>query len=260
MKKLKIIFLTIVGLIDFVLCQGEANMTILTQTNINIEQGVDFVVTDRFGRKKGFDPRSGGRYYDSLPNASYGYDNAMGATVIDFALKIFTPQDDGIWMIQLIGDTLCKFDFYVSVTSIEGSQKIRYNKNIFIDKDAVLNYKFTYYGTPGSPAKVEKIISITSLGQDITTGGKLNLVGNQAFVNSLNAKCSQMVNFYNAGNKAQAHNKLNEIKSNIQSAYNTPTGDQFVNEYAYNVLVEDISLTFNLIDYHGTIEEQRIRK
>ncbi|MEW6061728.1 MAG: hypothetical protein AB1600_07285, partial [Bacteroidota bacterium] len=67
-------------------------------------------------------------------------------------------------------------------------------------------------------------------------------------------------NFYNAGNKAQAHNKLNEIKSNIQSAYNTPTGTQFVNEYAYNVLLEDISLTFNLINYNGTIEEQRIRK
>ncbi|MEW6062001.1 MAG: hypothetical protein AB1600_08690, partial [Bacteroidota bacterium] len=227
----KILFVSIFGLFNVLMSQGVVHL------QFSVGDGVDYIVIDPFGRKTGLDPRVSEMINNEIPNAGYSVINYGDDEWFNqFTMRLISPQDDGVYLVKLVGRWLSSFSFYFTaepekITSPSIGKEIK----SFLDKDAEMTYKFTYNGTSSTATKVEKVITITSLGQDITTGGKLNLVGNQTFVNSLNTKCSQMVNFYNAGNKAQAHNKLNEIKSNIQSAYNTPTGTQFVNEYAYNV-------------------------
>lgn len=238
------------------LSQGIIHLDISTSTDT-----VDFIITNKWGKRTGNDPRGTGIKYNEIPGAGYGAEGYGDNPWFNvFLLSMVSPQDDGVYEIKLIASELSKFTCTVDTRPESNGPLFKKELNTFLDKNSEMTYKFTYYGTPGVPAKVEKVIAITSLGQDITTGGKLNLVGNQTFVNSLQLLCSQMVTFFNAGNKVQAYNKLSSLKYQIQNAYTNPTGSQFVNDYAYTVLMEDITLTFVLINCTTCESTERIQK
>ncbi len=229
----------------FLCFQGQVNFQ-FTSRNL-----IDFIVTDPQGNKTGKDPRGSGIKFHDIPGSSYGIvaygDNNVFA---EFIYRHISPHDDGTYNIDFIGTELGTFEYFIYALPEDATaQRVKRSIKTYIDINAVMTYKFTYYGNPATPASVEKVININSLGQDIATGGKLNLVGNQAFIKNLHSHCNQMARLYNAGKKAEAANTLNEIKKSIQDASRTPVEKTFVNEYAYKVLSEDIDLTAHLIGY-----------
>lgn len=228
---------------------------------VNTQEAVDFIVTDQWGRRTGKDPRNGSSFYE-IPGSNYSLTNyGDDSWPLDFSLQIVTPMEDGSFTIKFIGDTLSKFNLYFRATPESDTYpSLRVDVETFLDKGAEMTYKFTYNGTSSAATKVEKVIAITSLGQDITAGGKLNLVGNQTFVNSLVSQCNQMATYFNAGNKRSAHNTLNAIKYSIQTAFSNPTATQLVNDYANTVLMEDIQLTYQLINCQNCPSTERLQK
>lgn len=219
--------------------------------NFSTAGEIEFIVTDKWNRRTGLDPRGAMIQYTEIPDAGYGAEGyGEDMSFVTFTHTHFSPDDDGTYEIKFIGTNLNKFKFSIFARSRNSAlQKVKKDIDTFIEKDAEMTYKFTYYGNPATPANVEKVININSLGQDIATGGKLNLVGNQTFIKNLLSHCDQMAKHYNAGKKEEAYNSLNEIKKTIQNASRTSAGKMFVNDYAYKVLSEDIDLTFRLIGY-----------
>lgn len=229
----------------FLYFQGQVNFQ-FTSRNL-----IDFIVTDPQGNKTGKDPRGSGIKFNDIPGSSYGITSYGDEEFIaEFIYKHISPQDDGTYTIDFIGKGLGQFEYFVYALPEDATaQQVKRSIKTYIDSNTVMTYQFTYYGNPVTPAKVEKVINIYSLGQDIATGGKLNLVGNQAFIKNLLSHCDQMAKLYNAGKKAEADNTLKEIKKSIQDVTSTPGEKIFVKEYAYKVLLEDIDLTAHLIGY-----------
>lgn len=115
-----------------------------------------------------------------------------------------------------------------------------------LDVDQVATYEVAY--VPTKSMIFTKVAAPTDLIADITTAGKLNLIGNQVYVTELINKVTKLENNITEKsddghdddiiqNKKKGYMKLLE---ELTEKYNQPKSDEFVKKEAYDVLKEDL--------------------
>jgi len=144
---------------------------------IDVSNIVDYVLTNPAGQRSGIDPRLSDNsghdiLFKEIPNASYSYmslgdlySNNNSDVTAEFNGDFTSPQDDGIFRIDLIGRRSGKFDFYLSLSSSDTTRAQKTHFSIFqvpIKKDSVISYLFTYHGAPGSPISLVKNVPLTN--------------------------------------------------------------------------------------------------
>jgi hypothetical protein len=161
---------------------------------VDADHLVNYVVTDPAGRMTGIDPRGAARRenwkrYEEIPESNYGFmsvgdldPNASVDVSSEFVCLFESPEGDGTYTFQFFGNKLGKFDLYVTAGGYDTThiQDVRFDlKNIPIDRDSVITYRFTYHGRPGSDVSFVKVVSANSLLQDVSAMRKLGWITDQ---------------------------------------------------------------------------------
>lgn len=124
-----------------------------------------------------------------------------------------------------------------------------------LDVNQVSTYDVAY--TPAQTFVFTKVAVPSDLIADITTAGKLNLVGNQLYINELIAKVNAIENARTQPTTAitgedehdddkkltpaqRAKKSYQKLLQEITDKYNKPEANEFVKQEAYNVLKDDL--------------------
>ena len=119
-----------------------------------------------------------------MPGKQIPNDNE--STTAEFNADFLSPQGDGTYHIDLIGNKLASYNIHLTVSSQDTTRAQDAQFNILespIEKDSVVSYLFTYHQAPGSPVRFAKIVSVTSLIQDVTVMRKLGWIKDQGTIN-----------------------------------------------------------------------------
>jgi hypothetical protein len=162
---------------------------------VDADHLVNYVVTDPAGRMTGIDPRSAARRenwkrFQEIPQSNYGFmsvgdldPNASVEVSAEFVCHFASPESDGTYTFEFFGNKLGKFNLYVTAGGYDTThiQNVRFDlKNIPIDKDSVITYRFSYHGRPGSDVSFVKVVSANSLLQDVSAMHKLGWIRDQS--------------------------------------------------------------------------------
>lgn len=160
-------------------------------------EAVNFIVTDPKGRRTGVDPRYKAKpddwlWLEEIPKANYAFmsvgnldPNGPVEVFMEFVYHFNSPEGDGVYTVQVIGNNLSTFELFVDASGRDRAKTqdaMFETRNIPIDKDSVITYLFTYHGAPGSPVSLVKVVSASSLLQDVAAMRKLNWITSQATV------------------------------------------------------------------------------
>lgn len=241
---------------------------LLSQPKVDIQFSVvgtsaSFIVIDKWQHRTGEDPRGGGITYTEIPGANYSTDNAGDDDLWynEFEYEFVSSKSPNILTISVIGKKLSKFNLNVgSFPDDQNYSSLNTSVNLFLDQNAEQSYNFTYYGTIGYIPKLEKIITPQTLVQDLTAGGKLNLIGDQSFVSNLMTSANKVITGINSGDKAYAKKYLDVVNSAVINAYTTPTSSKFVDSYAYPIVMEDINKIYQTIGPVNPPQQQSVKK
>ncbi|MBF8297341.1 MAG: hypothetical protein HW389_3886 [Bacteroidetes bacterium] len=140
------------------------SLHVFSQTRISFgawsSSTANFVVTDSAGRRTGVDPRNSRPYeqwtwYKEIPNSTYGFESGDegGPSTAVFEMSFMAPDGEGTYSIQLIGNVLGTFRFYVRLIPLSQSfqaRQVRFTVDGSpIERDSVVTYLFTYHSAIG---------------------------------------------------------------------------------------------------------------
>ncbi len=163
------------------------------QMNSN-DDGVHYIVTDPQGRRSGVDPRGAKTRNDwkwlrEIPHANYSFQSVgnldpKGTSDIsmEFVQNLNSPETDGLFRIEVIGNRLGKFDLFIDIAAYDSAvaQNVNFHAQaIPIEKDSCVTFFLTYFGQPGSPTGLVKYVSTASIIQDIDAMAKLTWISDQ---------------------------------------------------------------------------------
>lgn len=162
-----------------------------TKVYLHVVSGVEYIITDPIGRKTGVDPRYSKPIeqwtrLEQIPNATYGSENTNegGPSSLQFEAFLQSPQGDGTFTIELIGDTTAVSYLTVYVMPWVDSARVQRPyfevEKIPVEKDSAITYLFTYHSAPASPVSLVKAVSARSLIQDVAAMFKLNWITSQS--------------------------------------------------------------------------------
>jgi hypothetical protein len=214
--------------------------------DISTTVDVQFIVTDPLGRRTGVDPRGAsnpmqGIEINEIPGANYStssvgdsplpdYEPIKSDFSFEFNYIISVPQNDGVYTIQTIGTTSSDYNMDVHVKSEPKSTIQSFDINIHgvTDINKVARYRFTYFGMPGGEIKFEKVVTGTTLLEDISAMKKVNWISTQAVAD----KYTGFFNTYNAqmqqNNFSGARTTLDTVIQNLVADSTTViTGDAY---------------------------------
>jgi hypothetical protein len=147
-----------------------------TKIYINISSYGQFIVTSPEGKRTGLEPRQNTpstqwRVLQEIPDGTYDQQWNGGPPIFAFEAEDQTPNLDGTYTIDLIGDSTGFAWLGVEVLSLRDSAKVQqpyFNfENIPLQKDSVATYIFTYHCAIGSPVSLTKIVTAQSLVRDV---------------------------------------------------------------------------------------------
>lgn len=199
-----------------------------TKNFLNITTDVNVVITDPSGKKTGIDSRFAKPYGQwtwmrEIPNSAIGFegDDEVQSSMVHFEAYVPSPQGDGTFKIELIGDETWVTYLSVSMytpTPVRDVQEVeRIIRKIPIEKDSSTVYLFTYHSALGAPVSLVKVVSARSLIQDVAAMRKLGWISSQVTAN----KYSDLIATYSSqmqqSDFAGARASLNLIMHNIAS-------------------------------------------
>lgn len=177
---------------------------------INSSDNVNFLVTDPKGRRTGVDPRGARsndtwKWFEEIPHSNYAFTSVGSLDTNDtpegsmeFLHRFPSPQDNGTFTIRVFGNSLGAFDLSLSV---QGSGKAGIPNAGFeirstpIEKDSAVTFFFNHHGGPGTPVTFVKLVSATSLIQDVYAMHRLRWIKDQRtadkYLNLIRAFSSQ---------------------------------------------------------------------
>lgn len=200
---------------------GIAQERVYRDLTVGVDGGVEFVITNPFNQKSGFDPKINKRY-DEI-NDSYGafsVDSEDPNVEAPESVKEFMTSEpiDGNYRLSLYGTKLSKFTlFIVLARSIRTGDRKAFEFKGVIDSGATLQYQFEYNSTPNVPFIAKKVVEGSTLLQDIYNCFKLGLIKNQGLYTSLKQKANNAIAQHDKGQDRSAVNLLqaflNEVKA-----------------------------------------------
>jgi hypothetical protein len=213
-----------------------ANLESQTRIDLQIDASVavDYIVTNPAGKQSGIDARVVDKSGEpvllhEIPNAGYGYmsvgksdpkDETSEST--EFNAGFLSPQGDGVYQIDLIGNKLASFNIYLTLSSHDTTRAQDAQFSILdapIDKDSVVTYLFTYHEAPGSPVSFTKVVSVTSLIQDVTVMRKFGWIKNQA-------AADKYVNYFCSIKLQASANNFNGARAILQTVLSDAKNDR----------------------------------
>jgi hypothetical protein len=205
-------------------------LSVLSQTKnfLNITTDVNAVITDPSGKKTGMDSRFSKPYSQwtwmrEIPNSAIGFetDDEVQSSSVHFEAYVPSPQGDGTFRIELIGDKT--WVTYLSVSmrpprNVSGVQKAMRNVlKIPIEEDSSIVYLFTYHSALGSPISLVKVVSARSLIQDLAAMRKLGWISSQVIANKYSSLIVTYSSQMQQSDYAGARASLTDIIHNIAS-------------------------------------------
>jgi hypothetical protein len=194
---------------------------------------VQFIVTDPMGRRTGEDPRGvsnpmQGIEINEIPGANYStssvgdsplpdYEPIKSDFSFEFNHMISAPQNDGVYTIQTIGIASSDYNLDIHVKPRKKSIIQSFDMDIHgvTDVNKVTTYRFTYHGTPGGEIKFEKVVTGTTLLEDVSAMEKVNWITTQSVAD----KYTGIITTYNAqmqqNNFSGARTTLNTVIQNL---------------------------------------------
>ena len=176
-----------------------ASKTQEVDMQVDADHIVNYVTIDPAGRKTGIDPRGAiarkdWKRYQDIPRSNYAFmsvgdldSNASVDVSSEFVCHFTSPEGDGTYTFEFFGNRLGKFNLYVTAGGYDTTriQNVRFDlKNIPIDKDSLITFRFTYHGQPGGDASFVKVVSSNSLLHDISAMRKLDWITAQSVAES----------------------------------------------------------------------------
>ncbi len=204
-----------------------------TKIYMDVSSDINFIVTDPSGKKTGIDSRYSKPYnqwtwYKEIPNATIGFDGIGDGSpsIVLFESFLTTPDEDGTYTIQFIGDTLWVFHFLAEIFPWDKDshvQKVRYEHiKIPIDQDSVITYLLTYHGALGAKSSLVKIVSPRTLIQDVSAMQKLGWIQSQTtsqnYIQLYSTISSQMSNNDTPDARSTLNTVLNQLRADSGSA------------------------------------------
>lgn len=237
--------------------------------DITSTHNVHFIVTDPLGRRTGRDPRGATNRYEGIeineiPGSNYSAesvgdipDSNETPNAVYYYELLYTfesPQNDGRYIIQVIGIEPCQFDLYVNVDPVDKAARQKFHfviNTALIDRDSVVNYQLVYNGMPGSPMTFKKIVTSNTLRQDLSAGYKLNLLGDEKLFEDLGKDIDKFEKELSQNDSLKARDKLEEFEKKLdkereETIKHEQRGQKekqrFMTEDAYRILKEDVQL------------------
>jgi hypothetical protein len=224
----------------------------VSQTSVELQIEVtniaDYVLTNPAGQRSGIDPRvldNSGHHIliNEIPNSSYGYmglgdlNSNYSEFTAEFTGSFSSPQGDGIFQIRMVGKKLGSVNLYLSFYPNDTihAQKAHFSAlKVPIAKDSVVTYLLAYHGAPGSQVSLTKVVSITSLGQDVTVMYRLGWIENQTTE-------TKYLNFLSTVNSQLQSNNISGARTTLQTVLTNAVADSASNitDDAYTLLTSD---------------------
>lgn len=199
------------------------------------ETVVSFVVTDPQGRKVGYDTRTGQRFDEF--DAGYG---AEGIDDIVHVIASFTPMDNGIYTIELIGDDLMAFSLEISILREAGTGFTDSFSKGVIDKGLTSRFQFTYTSDPAIPLTFTRVAAPGSLKQDITLSRKIGWIDNDGIMTSLLEKAEAIEASIQKDGKKITENLITAFINEVNAQ-----AEKHISKEAVKMLIEDAEYIMN---------------
>jgi hypothetical protein len=199
---------------------------------VDADHVVNYVVADPAGRMTGIDPRGAARRedwkrYQEIPQSNYAFmsvgdldPNASVEVSTEFICHFDSPGGDGTYAFQFFGNKLGKFNLYVTAGGYDTThiQRVRFDvKNIPIDRDSVITYRFTYHGRPGSNVSFVKVVNANSLLQDVSAMLKLNWMPMQSTADDYSELFRSYASQFEQNNIKAARSTLEGVLANLKA-------------------------------------------
>jgi hypothetical protein len=263
MMKLKIVcgFLIVPLINAFIYGQSKG----IVQINSSIS--VHFIVTDPQGRRTGADPRGTskpwiGQEFNEIPDANYST-SGVGDSPIDdeprdedlsheFLYTLRSPENDGVYLIECIGLELKKFSLYIDLTSDNPTLMQPFSTRFrdLLDSNQAITYRIEYHGQPEGPIKFDKIVSSSTLRQDLGNSYKLKLLGDKELYKDLSHRLDKFKKDLARKDSSDARDELKKFGEKIEEVRKeTVKREQrkqkppkhFITADAYQILEEDVN-------------------
>ncbi len=220
---------------------------------------VQFIVTDPLGRRTGADPRGApnplsGVHIAEIPGASYATvtpgdspNDSSGITndedlMFEFDYQIKAPEDDGVYQFEAIGTKQGIYTMYIRVVAHSRSvlQSIDTVVDGIIDSLQSNFYELDYHGIPGTPIHFRKIVSGSTLRQDVDVGYAKGWLGNRSLCDDLNNRLVSFKTCIANFDSSNARRVLVGLQAEIDQAGHHPSGAKFIAADEYQVLSSDV--------------------
>jgi hypothetical protein len=190
MKIIKYVSLLLISVLTVAFPQGTGFFNFSTTVEAH------FIVTDPLGRRTGRDPIGAakprvGKPIKEIPGAHYStfsvgdnqndYQPLKSDLQYEFEYKFRTPENDGIYTIQTTGIESGIYSMYIDVVPEHGStvQTFHFELRGVTDVNKITIYRFTYHGMSGGEITFEKMVTGTTLLDDISAMRKVNWIASQ---------------------------------------------------------------------------------
>lgn len=251
---IKICVLTIWTFIYSSLSLGQDNR--FHSVTVRVNGAVEFVIKDPLGKRSGFDPKLNQRY-DEI-NESYGVfsiDSEDPNVEPPESVNEFMTQNpvDGKYSLSLYGTKPSEYRLSIVISRAldEGADFIF--KGV-MDSAATVQYEFEYSSVSGTPFTATKVVSSSTLRQDLDNSFKLNLLGGREFYKELNHRLDKFEKELTKKDSSKARHELEKFWKNIDEVFqkekkkekNEEKEDKkFVTDDAYQIFQEDVQALLN---------------
>ncbi len=243
-----------VGIALFVVC-----IEIFSQAEyfvIYADGNVRMLIIDGAGRKLGYDPNTK-TYFEQIPRSS------IGAAGIDIVTDEGGESDEsqsnpveamifdvveGRYQIIVSGKSLSFFSLQFR-TEYNNKGKT-FETGGIIDSAQTVSFNFTFTTTSGLVFEVERVISSSTLRQDLAASFKLNLLGDKEFYKDLSKRLEKFERELADKDSSKARHELEKFGKKLEEVRKETIKNEekkekeekkFITADAYQILQEDVN-------------------
>ncbi|MBI3754220.1 MAG: hypothetical protein HY266_09330 [Deltaproteobacteria bacterium] len=174
---------------------------------------VDILLIDPLGRKTGVDAVTNEGYLD-IPKAGYAWDEEPG---INPRRTLYHSEAiTGIYTLRVSSKTTTTYWVYIWIEDRNGNKTI-VSFDGFISSGRISEYKIDYKLESGAVQKVERVVTVEDLKNDVNIAFNLGLIDNDGIKQSLLVKLDAAENSIKRGQKQAAKNQLNAFINEVNA-------------------------------------------
>ncbi|MEW6088075.1 MAG: C39 family peptidase [bacterium] len=189
------------------------------QMGVFVQCPVELLLTDPQGKRLGFDPITKTIVNDGL-NGFYGAGDAVDERITDPGKQLTVDIEEGNYSLQTYGTGVGPYTLYIGIILPKlAGEKLEEVDAVFTGitrEGAIADYPITITTSPET-SKVEHIITLTSMKEDVEILFQLEEIDNEGIKNSLLKKLETAVQAMDKGDTNTIENILGAFKNEIEA-------------------------------------------